>query len=68
MLSKIKDIITAWYKSYKHSQAEYVKARQRMSICNSCTSKTNLNTCGECGCPLAAKIYSQFGCPLDKWE
>jgi len=40
----------------------------RRTICNACPNKTNADTCGLCGCPLAAKTRSLItNCPDKKW-
>lgn len=66
-MNKIIDIIKAWMKTFKHTTEQNDLANHRRSICNSCPHKSELNTCNECGCPLIAKVYSDFGCPIDKW-
>ncbi|WP_449439628.1 hypothetical protein [Pedobacter steynii] len=77
------DIVKSWNKSFNPSDDDLALAKERADICNACPSKVKddslLNVlvkkdsllegfkCNECGCPLAKKIYSQFGCPLNKW-
>ena len=82
MLNPI-DITKAWIKAYNPTPEEQQLAEQRASICNECPMRVKDDSlinlfiskdnplanykCYECQCPLAKKIYSQFGCPLDKW-
>ena len=40
----------------------------RREICNACPHKTNMDRCGKCGCPLAAKTRSLITkCPDGNW-
>jgi hypothetical protein len=45
---------------------EYV-AKGRMVICKGCEDRKG-NTCGKCGCNLAAKTRAATAsCPINKW-
>jgi hypothetical protein len=77
------DITKAWIKAASNDPKDHVLANERASICTQCPSRVKDDSlinlliskdnplngfkCGECECPLAKKIYSQFACPLDKW-
>jgi len=52
-------------------------AEKRYKICNDCSSKKSIlsnaawaEVCGECGCPLKAKVFSDVynPCDLNKWS
>jgi hypothetical protein len=67
---KISRIINGW-KNYiiKNNDVE-TKAQVRISICNGCDKKATqlgIEVCGECHCPLVAKVRSNDNCPLNKW-
>ena len=63
----IREIIEAWAKVIFHTEEEKAKAEENLKICMSCPSKRDgaYLSCGECGCPLAGKVYSS--CPLGKF-
>jgi len=79
-----KEIAGAWYNKFKHTDAQKELADARFDICLQCDSKKEIIkkaewslVCGECGCPLKAKIYTDQtyadvvnggSCPLNKWE
>ena len=72
-----KKIFNAWITAYNPTEKELELAEKRNLICNDCpskkvvTEKLKIGTiCGECGCPISKKIFSdQFNdCPLKKWE
>lgn len=67
MLDKIKDIGNSWLSTINHTEEQEQEATRRQAICNDCPHKNRLNICSLCGCPLMAKVYSQFGCDIDKW-
>lgn len=79
-MSKMVTIAKAWYRVFtsKLSQEE----RNRANICKDCTSAVYKRfidfiddeltevqgmVCGECNCPLIAKVRSEDKCPLGKW-
>jgi len=72
----LKEIINAWSTSFNPSSVQSKLAENRMKICEMCPSlKKVFNQnwsafCGECGCPIAKKIYSTTNnpCPLLKWS
>jgi hypothetical protein len=73
----IKEIIDAWFVSFNPTQNQLNKSIERGGVCEICpsrkviTKKLKLATvCGECGCPIAKKIFSleHNPCPLLKWE
>lgn len=42
-------------------------AETRLKICDTCSQRVN-NTCGQCGCLLAAKTVDlNSKCPINKW-
>jgi hypothetical protein len=77
-----KEIAGAWYNKFKHTPAQKDLADKRFDICLECPSKKEgiknkewALVCGECGCPLKAKIYTNNtylddtgSCPLGKWK
>lgn len=77
MLQKFKEIISAWVIANNPSEEQKKLAEERFKVCDVCpfkkvvTQKIGLGTvCGECGCPIAKKIFSvEFNaCPKKKWE
>jgi hypothetical protein len=71
------EIINAWKIANNPTPNQEELAKLRASICEVCpskkviTKKLKLATiCGECGCPIAKKIFTpKFNpCPLKKWE
>ncbi len=73
-------IANAWIEVIKGNTTE--EHKRRSEICNKCELKEYgdilsvindelINVigfrCGECGCPLIAKIRSTDKCPLKKW-
>ena len=67
MSSKLFEIIEGW-KNYTFPSPHVEKvARARAGICATCPSNSG-KKCGECGCPLSAKVRSlKSKCPLNKW-
>jgi hypothetical protein len=77
-----KEISTAWFNKLIHSPQQKKLADDRFDICLECPSKQEIFKgkewslkCGECGCPLQAKIYTNYtyqhkngSCPLNKWN
>jgi hypothetical protein len=77
-----KEIATSWYNKFTHSPSQKKLADSRFDICLECPSKQEILKgkewslrCGECGCPLSAKIYTPKtylddggSCPLNKWK
>ena len=78
-----KEIIGSWYNVIKHTPEQKELADKRFEICLVCPSKQEILegkewslTCGECGCPLKAKVYTKKthmyaedgSCPLNKWK
>lgn len=42
--------------------------KQRIEICESCTSLTKLKFCTECKCFMPVKVWAKFvDCPQGKW-
>lgn len=73
----LKKIFTAWAISFKPTDKQKELAEKRLEICNSCPAKIETFKdhewsfrCGECGCPIKRKIFSnEYGeCPLGKWD
>jgi hypothetical protein len=77
-----KEITSAWYNKFVHTNEMKELADNRLNICLDCPSKLEGITgfpfrlrCGECGCPLKAKVYTDKtyldeggSCPLNKWK
>jgi len=77
-----KEIANAWYNSVRHTPQQKMLADKRFDICLACPSKKETFKdkkwsfiCGECGCPLKAKVYTENtykdksgSCPLNKWN
>jgi hypothetical protein len=72
-----KKIYNAWVTSYFPNETQKLLAEKRNEICESCPSLKILTDisklgviCGECGCPITKKIFSNNfnDCPLKKWE
>ena len=79
-----KEISSAWYNKFIHSDELKKLADDRFLICLECPSKKeilNVKTtewalkCNECGCLLKAKVYTPHtylnkrgSCPLGKWK
>jgi hypothetical protein len=72
-----KEIINAWIVSFNPTEDQKLQADERLSICLGCEKYSEIiekkkwsAVCGECGCPIEKKIYSdRFDpCPLDKWN
>ena len=76
-----KEITSAWYNKFIHTDAMKELADLRLAICVECPFKIEGITglpfrlrCGKCGCPLKAKVYTDKtyldeggSCPLNKW-
>lgn len=75
MLDKLKEIVDAWYVSYKPTEQQKELALERYKICLSCEfygekrEITGDEYCKDCLCPLNKKIYSlkDDACPQHKW-
>jgi hypothetical protein len=76
MFNKISEIATAWITAANPTPAQTELAQKRYEICNGCeyrkvvTKKLKIGEiCGECGCPLSKKIFSQEfdSCPKHYW-
>jgi len=77
-----KEISTAWFNKLIHSPQQKKLADDRFNICLECPSKREFFEgiewslkCGECGCPLRVKDYTNYtykdkigSCPLNKWN
>lgn len=82
MKINFKEIINAWYNVVVHTPEQKELADKRFNICLECPSKKEVFEnkewslkCGECGCPLKAKVYTKMtylnkdgSCPLNKWK
>lgn len=73
----LKEIISTWVTSFSASDSQKKLAEERLKICESCPSikkvlkkKSWSFICGECGCPVAKKVFTNRynPCPLQKWE
>ena len=60
-MNKIEEIFRAWGIMFNPNDAQSELAAARMEICDTCDSKriTPIIHCGECGCALKAKVYSE---------
>jgi hypothetical protein len=76
MFDKISKIATAWIAAANPTQAQKELAEKRYEICNGCEHKKVITkklkigeVCGECGCFLSKKIFTQEfdACPKNKW-
>lgn len=70
---KVKEIIKAYAIMLNPNDEQSVVALSRLSVCDGCdrkkTNSVGLHYCGECGCFLKAKAFSETNtCPLNKWE
>jgi hypothetical protein len=72
-----KEIINAWIISFNPTESQKAQADSRLSVCLQCEKYSEIlkkkkwsAVCGECGCPIEKKIYSNAfdPCPLDKWN
>jgi hypothetical protein len=72
-----KQIIEAWIIAGNPTPTQRELAEARGKICDECPSKKRMfkekqwgEYCGECGCPIGKKIFTNdFNpCPLKKWE
>lgn len=70
-------IIEAWRIANNPTEKQIELSKLRAEICEVCPSKKILNkkislfiVCGECGCPLKKKIFTNDydACPLGKWK
>jgi len=80
MLSKFKTIAKAWITAANHTPEQKALAEERLEVCNDCeyrkenTDILNFYYCGECGCPLNGKIFTDVRlpmedkCPKGKWK
>jgi len=82
MKINFKEIVTSWYNVIHHTPEQQELAEKRFNVCLECPSKKEIFEgkewsfkCGECGCPLKAKIYTEStyliragSCPLGKWK
>lgn len=73
-MNKVSEIVTAWAISFNPNDDQKKLADGRYEICLSCDKRKKrlgIEICGECGCPLSKKIFTQKlneSCPLRKWD
>jgi len=76
-MNKFEEILKAWVIKWKPSQSERELALKRLKICSTCSYRRQIIEdvdfsviCGECGCPLEAKIHSpkKGACGIGKWD
>jgi hypothetical protein len=70
MKTKLRTILNGWKNTLITDSKIEAVAQVRLSICNGCDKKTTqlgIDVCGECHCPLVAKVRSNDTCPLNKW-
>lgn len=72
----IREIINAWYISFNPTDKQVELSEKRLRVCEECPSRKELvkklkvtNICGECGCPISKKVFTDDynPCPLYKW-
>ena len=68
----LSEIIEAWIIANNPNENQIKLSKCRSNICDSCPkikSKFGIVICGECGCPIGKKIFTnRFNpCPLHKW-
>lgn len=82
MKLNLKEIFNAWYNVIDHTPEQKELADKRFAVCLECPSRKEIFEgkqwslkCGECGCPLSAKVYTKMtylnrngSCPLNKWK
>ena len=75
MISKIKEIVTAWAIAVNPTEEQKEVAEQRLQVCMTCEfwaeSAVGVKYCKKCGCATKAKVFSPKGmqaCPEGKWE
>ena len=79
-MSKMVTIAKAWWRVFTSDLNQ--RDRDRANICKDCTKAVQKKyldfindelkevkgmVCGECNCPLIAKVRSEDRCPLEKW-
>lgn len=71
-----KEIIDSWLISFTPNDLQKKLAEERLTICEKCDSLKEIvkrkkwsHVCGECGCPVAKKVFTNRfnACPLSKW-
>ncbi len=68
----IYEIVEAWLIAHNPNDNQIKIAEERVKICDECESKKvilGVPICGECGCPISKKIFTNTKnpCPLKKW-
>jgi hypothetical protein len=72
-MNKIHEIAVSWWRAENPTKEQSELAQKRLAICMGCDSHRESivfnYVCGECGCPLGKKIFSEVEqpCPLNKW-
>jgi hypothetical protein len=72
-MNKITEIAISWWRAANPTKEQSDIAQKRLEICIGCDSRKESivfnYVCGECGCPLGKKIFSEVEqpCPLNKW-
>jgi len=68
------EIAQSWIAAADPTPFQQKRAEDRINVCKTCpkseyTKHLQIYICGECGCPLDKKIYTNKkpGCPLEKW-
>jgi hypothetical protein len=62
------DIVRSWAAAANPTEEQLETARGRLSICRSCEHRIETpERCGLCGCPLKGKVFSNNGCPDNRW-
>jgi hypothetical protein len=73
-MSSIATIIKAWWIAENPTPQQSELAKKRLQICSGCDSMVDSvvfgKKCGECGCPIGKKIFTDVmgSCDLKKWN
>lgn len=76
-MNKFSEILKAWVIKWNPTKEQRELAIERLKICSSCSYRKEIINgvdltivCGECGCPLVAKIHSprKGACGIGKWD
>jgi hypothetical protein len=73
-MSNLIDIAKAWWIAANPTPEQSILANKRLEICKGCSSMEDsivfVKKCGECGCPIGKKIFTnRMGtCDLHKWD
>lgn len=73
-MNKLTEIVKSWAISFNPTPGQKSLAEYRASVCDTCSFKKDhpilkYPICGDCKCPLSAKIFSPIpkSCPKNLW-